>query len=122
MRYQGLERIPPLCQFQYQVYAYFKPAKIQSWTQWVDRPVSEHLKTLKSLKSLDIRHLKLLKGFKSLDITWLSLEFKEILWTSTWHIHCHEDHSNQKRNEKNMRIGSSVQFGAISVWFGKVSI
>jgi hypothetical protein len=44
MRYQGLERIPPLCQFQYQVYANFKPAKIQSWTQWVDRPVSEHLK------------------------------------------------------------------------------
>jgi hypothetical protein len=84
--------------------------------------VSEHLKTLKSLKSLDIRHLKLLKSFKSLDITQLSLEFKEILWTSTWHTHCHEDHSNQKRNEKNMRIGSSVQFGAISVWFGEVSI
>ncbi len=30
-------------------------------------------------------------SLKSLEIVQLFLEFKKVLWISTWHTHCHED-------------------------------
>jgi hypothetical protein len=39
----------------------------------VDMPLLEHL------------------SLKCLEIVQLFLEFKKVLWISTWHTHCHED-------------------------------
>jgi hypothetical protein len=34
---------------------------------------------------------EIVENLKSLDIAWLSLEFKKVLWTSTWYTHHHEE-------------------------------
>ncbi len=47
------------------------------WGSRVDRPVSKHLRSWRTLKSLHIAQL--------------CLEFKEVLWTSSWSTHGHEN-------------------------------
>ncbi len=63
------------------------------------------------------KHLIFLKELKSLDVSQLFQKFKELLWTSNSHTHCHEDRSKWTNLRKILDL--KIQF---SIWNNRCSI
>ncbi len=46
---------------------------------------------------------EIVENLKPLDIAWLSLDFKKVLWTSTWYTHHNEE--DEEMDKKWRRYG-----------------